>query len=119
MRLIIAGGRNLRLNSSFIESALVNFCIKDDVKEIISGGAEGVDWAGEEYSIDFLDKEATVLPADWLHLGAGHERNKKMAEFGDALLIIWDGKTAGSANMKTEMLRLKKPIYEIVLRGLQ
>jgi predicted Rossmann fold nucleotide-binding protein DprA/Smf involved in DNA uptake len=117
MRLIIAGGRNLRVNGAFIESALINFGLRDSVTEIISGGAEGIDWAGEEFSLEFLDKEATVLPADWMHLGAGHERNKKMAEYGEALLIIWDGKTAGSANMKTEIMRLKKPVYEIVMRS--
>ena len=46
---------------------------------------------------------------------AGHVRNKKMAEYGDALLLIWDGKSKGSANMKKEMQKLNKPIYEVTL----
>jgi hypothetical protein len=39
-----------------------------------------------------------------------------MAEEGDALLLIWDGESKGSANMKKEMLFKKKPIYEVILR---
>jgi hypothetical protein len=39
-----------------------------------------------------------------------------MAEEGDELLIIWDGESKGSANMKSQMLLLKKPVHEIILR---
>ena len=118
MKLITAGSRHLRLEPEFIEIALNSFGIRDQIEEIISGGAEGVDWAGEEFAIDFLDKEAKVFQAEWLNgVQAGHVRNKKMAEVGDALLIIWDGRSSGSADMKTEMLKLRKPIYEIILKG--
>lgn len=38
-----------------------------------------------------------------------------MAEYGDALLLIWDGKSRGNASMKKEMQKQNKPIFEVVL----
>lgn len=117
MKLIIAGTRTMRLSSQYIYDTLEVIGIRQEVKEIISGGCSGVDWAGEEYSIEYLDKPATVFGADWsVGLKAGPERNKEMAERGDALLLIWDGRSPGSASIKTEVLSLKKPIYEILIK---
>ena len=44
------------------------------------------------------------FPADWdgLGKGAGHIRNKQMAEYATDLLLIWDGKSRGSKNMLEE-----------------
>jgi hypothetical protein len=39
-----------------------------------------------------------------------------MAEYADALLLIWDGESKGSLNMKQRMIGLKKPVYEVVLK---
>jgi hypothetical protein len=118
MKLIIAGSRHLRIDPEFIEISLNTFGIRKEIEEIVSGGAPGIDWAGEEFSIDFLDQEAKIFQADWSQgVQAGPVRNKKMADYGDALLIIWDGRSSGSADMKTQMLKLRKPIYEIILKG--
>lgn len=118
MKLIIAGSRTIRVDVDFIKCSLIHFGILDDVNDIISGGAQGVDWAAEEFSIEFLEKDAKVMQADWsTGPQAGHNRNKMMAEIGDALLLIWDGESSGSANMKLNMLRLKKPIYEILIKA--
>ncbi len=58
------------------------------------------------------------FPPDWEKHGkaAGPIRNKEMAEYADALLLIWDGKSRGSASMKKEMEKLEKPIYEVILK---
>ena len=63
MKLVIAGSRHLRIEPGFIHSALINYGIRDQIKEVISGGAQGVDWAAEEFAIDFMDDEAKVLQA--------------------------------------------------------
>ena len=118
MRLVIAGSRHLRVDGEFIHLTLQSLGIREEIEDVISGGSPGVDWAAEEFAIDFLDKEAKVLQAEWINgVQAGHARNKKMAEVGDALLLIWDGRSSGSANMKTEMLKLRKPIYEVIIKG--
>lgn len=116
MKLIIAGGRDLYLNSPLsIEAFLQSLNIWPT--EIVSGGARGIDMLGEEYSAN-RNITLKVFHADWEEHGkaAGPIRNKQMAEYGDKLLLIWDGESKGSANMKKEMLRLNKPVYEIVLR---
>lgn len=122
MRIIIAGGRDLYVDSSFIDGALNHFGIPDpeiplSPDEIVSGGARGIDSCGEEYAKE-LDVPVKKFPADWDRLGlkAGPVRNAQMAEYADVLLLIWDGESRGSANMKNQMQRLKKPVYEIVLR---
>lgn len=87
------------------------------VTEIVSGGAKGIDSVGEEFAND-SHILVNRFDADWEKHGkaAGPIRNKKMAEYADALLLIWDGKSKGSANMKKEMLLLNKPIYEVILK---
>lgn len=121
MKLIIAGGRNLYVSSLFIDHALGHFGIPDagalPPEEIISGGASGIDQCGEIAASDY-GIPVKRFEAEW-HLhgnGAGPIRNAKMAEYGDVLLLIWDGESRGSANMKYQMQCLKKPIYEIILK---
>jgi hypothetical protein len=48
---------------------------------------------------------------------AGHLRNKQMADHGTHLLLIWDGLSKGSANMKAQMQKVDKPIYEIIIEN--
>jgi hypothetical protein len=132
MRLIIAGSRTLAVNASLIIGALEAHGIQG-VSEVIEGGCPtGADAAAVEYVM--LHNELmqgtgmyngnsstikhTQVKADWGTHGkaAGPIRNKEMAELGDSLLLIWDGKSKGSLNMKTCMEKLNKPIFEVVLQ---
>ncbi len=89
-----------------------------NISEVVSGGAIGVDLSGENFANIFGFK-LKKFPADWETHGkaAGPIRNKQMAEYADALLLIWDGKSKGSTNMKTQMIKLKKPVYEIIINS--
>lgn len=53
------------------------------------------------------------MPANWNRDGkkAGPIRNRDMAEYADAAIVIWDGSSPGSRNMIENMLRRKKPYY--------
>jgi hypothetical protein len=120
-KLVIAGSRTLDLDPVFIISAMKMFNLKlweTDTNEIVSGGAEGVD-ASAELIPKYIGTPIKVFKADWeTHgKGAGPIRNKKMAEYGDALLLIWDGESKGSSNMKKTMLSLNKPVYEVIMKG--
>jgi hypothetical protein len=119
MRLVIAGSRELLVDSDFVDQCVKHFRLK--VKEVVSGSGGFVDEAGEEWSSLFLEKEPKVFQANWKNDGnaAGPIRNKRMAEYGDALLLIWSGTSKGSLSMKKEMMKLGKPVYEIILKSPQ
>jgi len=66
----------------------------------VSGTARGADQLGERYAKErgyFIQR----FPADWNAYGkaAGYIRNRKMAEYADALIAFWDGKSRGTLNM--------------------
>ena len=116
MKLIIAGSRTLEPSVKDIASYVSKYRIA--ITEIVSGTAHGVDTAGEYYA-EAADQPVKRFYPDWDKYGraAGPIRNKQMAEYADALLLIWDGKSRGSAIMKSEMEKLNKPIYEVIING--
>jgi hypothetical protein len=116
-KIIIAGSRTLEPVFEFINEARIMFGMINASYEIVSGGAEGVDTCGENFAKE-MGWKLTVLPADWNKHGkaAGPIRNRQMVEYADELLLIWDGESKGSKNMKEEMKKLHKPIYEVILK---
>lgn len=117
MKLIIAGSRHFNFSHEFLEILINKMIGPFHPDEIVSGGATGIDSSGE----DLADRKNITLkrfPADWDKHGkaAGPIRNKEMVEYADALILIWDGESRGSANMKQEMLKLDKPVYEVILK---
>lgn len=120
MKLIIAGKRDYYVDDLFIDRFLDHFGIPEnsaETFEIVSGGASGIDSCGEQYA-SWLKVPVKLFPAQWSTLGlkAGPIRNAQMAEYADALLLIWDGESRGSASMKREMQKRGKPIFEVILR---
>lgn len=91
------------------------------ISEVICGKAIGVDTLGETWALS-NDVEVKYFPANWslYNKAAGPIRNKEMAIYADAAIIIWDGKSAGTFNMIQNMISLKKP-YElhIIKSGLE
>ena len=113
MKLIIAGSREYdMLLPEDIQACVEHYNLI--VTEVVSGTARGVDKCGEGWATAYHIPIAR-FPADWDHYGkaAGHIRNKQMAEYADALLIIWNGESRGSKNMKETMIKLGKPYYEV------
>lgn len=119
MKLIIAGSRTMHESELVLHDlsrCLLPFRL-DDITEIVCGMAQGADMIGLNYS-RINNVKLARFPADWDTHGkaAGFIRNRKMAEYSDALLLIWDGESRGSSIMKKEMQKLGKPIYEIIIR---
>lgn len=110
MRIIIAGGRHLYPTMSELEAV-----VPLEATEIVSGGCSGVDTCGEEYAA-LKGLGCLIMGADWKKHGraAGPIRNAAMAEYGDILVLFWDGKSKGSANMKKCMEILEKPVIEVI-----
>jgi hypothetical protein len=89
----------------------------EQITEIVSGAARGIDSLGErwaEYRPDPIPVKQ--FPADWDTHGkaAGPIRNRAMADYADALLVVWDGKSRGTKNMLDHVYRLKKPVYKYI-----
>lgn len=123
MRLCIAGSRTLSVYPRFITDILIQFKL-DPVKLVNGCCPNGIDRSAERYYnvIKTSDEERLTIKyfhANWDEYGraAGPIRNKQMAEYSDALLLIWDGESPGSRNMKQEMEKLNKPVYEVILRA--
>lgn len=127
MKLIIAGSRTLEPSVEFLKACLSEAGIISEVQEIVSGMAKGVDTSAINLTKLYYDSsyfgmriqdKLKEFPADWEKHGkkAGILRNTEMANYADALLLIWDGESRGSANMKEQMNKLGKPVYEVILR---
>jgi len=117
MKVIIAGSRTLTLNPGELHAYVLKAGLLSKIKEVVSGGARGIDKSGEVWVEAFNISKVKVIPAKWEEHGraAGPIRNKEMAKYADALLLIWDGKSRGSANMKKQMETLGKPVYEFIV----
>lgn len=97
MKVIIAGSRKINDYQRVLD-AIKNS--EFDITEVISGRAKGVDTYGERYSFENKITLKT-FPADWKKYGkaAGPIRNGQMAEYGEALIAIWDGESRGTQDM--------------------
>lgn len=99
-KVIIAGSRNFTnyyMLKEFCNNALKN--IQEPI-EIVSGGAKGADMLGEQYARE-VGYPVKLFPAKWNALGktAGYIRNQEMANYADALIAFWDGKSKGTHHM--------------------
>ncbi len=109
MKVIIAGSRDLN-NYGLVVEHIVKSHFK--ITEIVCGMCRGPDLLGKKYAEE-NNIPVKEFPADWENLGnsAGPTRNKAMAEYADALILVWDGKSKGSFNMLNEAAKNKLEIY--------
>ena len=119
MKLLIAGSRSLKnIEIDFMVES-INEYLSDigmlDVKEIVSGGAIGIDTLGETIAKDFGLKVKQFLP-DWKTLGkkAGAVRNKEMVDYCDAAIIFYDGQSKGT-QITIDLLKRSKKSYKVIL----
>jgi hypothetical protein len=114
MKTIIAGGRDFN-DYHCLVTKCDNILSLKPATEIISGGASGADSLGERYARERNIKITRFIP-NWDKHGkkAGFLRNTEMANYADALIAFWNGKSKGTFHMISEMKRLNKP-YRIIL----
>ena len=110
MKVIIAGSRDIT-DEKFVIDEFWKLPI--EATEIVSGCAKGVDTIGE-FIAESIGIPVKKFPADWKTHGkaAGPIRNKQMAEYADAAIVIHNG-SRGSLNMIEQMKKLNKPVYEV------
>ncbi len=118
VKLIIAGGRDLACEAHVFDAALalgLHRLGRTGPVEVVSGRAAGADTLGEDWARR-QGHGIQPFPADWKDLTApgavpkqgrygmynavaGHQRNERMADYADALLAFWDGKSTGTRDM--------------------
>jgi len=100
MKVIIAGGRDFD-DYLLLHKVCHNMLRRQhrDI-QIVSGTAKGADQLGEKYAY-MNGYPVKKFPADWDEHGnsAGYIRNKQMADYADALIAFWDGKSNGTKYM--------------------
>lgn len=116
MKVIIAGSRHIK-DERLVIDAIKRCPWLHEMTEEVSGCAPGVDtiaanWArGEGYTVkempadwDNLKAKGAVIRRNkqtgrWYNAAAGPERNERMAQYADALILIWNGRSPGSQDM--------------------
>ncbi len=97
MKTIIAGSRNCRHFSDVVHAVTQSGIA---ITEVVSGHADGADKLGETWA-KTAGIPLRLFPADWERFGrsAGPQRNLEMAQYADALIALWDGKSPGTKHM--------------------
>jgi hypothetical protein len=110
MRTIIAGTRDAKITMKFITDLIGWSGI--GVSEVVSGCSGIVDLYGEKWA-RFVGIPVKSFPADWTAYGrkAGPIRNRMMAEYAEALIAVWDGKSRGTKNMIEEARKRGLKVY--------
>ena len=100
MKVIIAGSRDIINPKLEIAIALYSCSFAKQITEVVSGTARGIDQAGEHYA-ELAGYKVKKFPANWNKYGkkAGYLRNVEMANYADALIAIWDGRSKGTEHM--------------------
>ena len=109
MKVVIAGSRDIVDYDVLLKA--IELC-PFEIAEVVSGRARGVDTLGERYAKEHHLK-LHLFPADWKKFGnrAGPIRNGQMADFADAVLCVWDGKSTGTRNMMKQATDRALPLY--------
>ena len=115
MRVIIAGTRSISLTIEEIEAIVQESGFT--ITRLVSGMAKGVDTSGVGWA---RSKNIQVLPypANWSLHGekAGPMRNSEMAKAAEALILIWNGESHGSADMLRKALKRGLRVHEVILQ---
>lgn len=112
MKVIIAGSRTIT-DQNIVDHAVFNSGFR--ISEVVCGGARGVDRLGKQWARGYTPVK--MFPADWDTHGkaAGHIRNTQMAAYADALILVWDGESRGSADMIQKARAHDLYIYEVII----
>ena len=116
MKVIIAGSRTIEDKRVFLDAIHSAHSEGIEITEVVEGGAQGVDRMARGWAI-LTGRTLKTFNADWKRYGkkAGPLRNQEMADYAQALIAIWDGKSRGTADMikRAESSGLKVYVHRI------
>lgn len=116
MKVVIAGSRTLSHLEPSHQIQVLQLIDKfeelyGEITMVVSGTSRGPDKIGENYA-KLVDIDIAKFPAQWDSKGraAGIIRNDEMADFADAGIMLWDGKSRGTKHMGEALRKLGKPV---------
>ena len=109
MKVAVIGSRNLTVSD-------IDKYIPVECKEIVSGGARGIDKCAEEYA----KKKGLILTVflpDYNKFGRGAPivRNKQIVDYADKVIAFWDGSSRGTKSVIDYCQRIGKECRVILL----
>ena len=109
MKLAIIGSRELKIDN--LEKYL-----PENISEIVSGGAKGIDTVAADYAKHHNIPLTEFLP-DYARYkrGAPLKRNEQIAQYADAVLAFWDGRSRGTRYTVKYFEKIGKKITVVTL----
>lgn len=113
MRVAIVGSRSVAMDAY---SDILSY-IPRGASEIISGGAEGADEIAEEYARQ-NHLPLTVFRPEYksYRKSAPLQRNLEIVRHSDYVLVLWDGKSRGTANIVANCIKEYTPVRVLLIR---
>ena len=104
MKVAIIGSRNLRIIN-------LEDYITQEVTEIVSGGARGIDTCAREYAKVHNLKLTEFLP-EYSKYGkaAPLKRNIQIINYADEIIAFWDGKSTGTKHVIVNCKKQNKKV---------
>ena len=89
--------------------------ISEEVEEIVSGGAVGVDFCAAECARKKGLRLSEFLPQYGRYgRAAPIVRNKKIVDYADKIIVFWDGSSKGTLSVIQYAKKIGKP-FEVIL----
>lgn len=108
MKVAIVGSRSLTVDN-------LGKYLPEDVIEIVSGGAKGIDTCAREYALDYGIKLKEFLPEyDKYGRSAPIKRNQQIIDYADMVIAFWNGTTRGTFNVIDKCRKIGKEIIVFV-----
>ena len=104
MKVAVIGSRNLNITN-------LKEYIPENVSEIVSGGARGIDSNSRDYARKNKIPLTEFLP-DYKRFGrvAPLKRNLQIIEYADIVIAFWDGKSHGTKYVIDNCRNLNVPV---------
>ena len=111
MKIAIVGSRNLKVEN------LEDF-LPPETREIVSGGARGIDTYAEHYAKK-KGLRLTVFYPDYEQFGkrAPLLRNHDIVNYADEVFAFWDGVSRGTAYTIEQAKKSGKPVHVFIFDG--
>lgn len=110
MKIAVIGSRNLKVKN-------LGQYLPQDVTEIVSGGAKGIDTCAREYAQNNNIKLTEFRPDyDKYGRSAPLARNVLIVDYADMVLAFWDGQSRGTKFVIDKCRECSKPTKIFMLK---